>query len=235
MSAGTQPFQAEAGESTKGALARERMLHAALDVFGRHGFDGATTRMLANRASMNLGAIPYYFGSKEDLYAQAADYLGRCMAKQLSPLLLKLSRSTAGEMNRESLCDCVITFLIAQAKMFLHQDLPQTWMQFFLRVQGDRGPALAHLHRHVITPTEMALSPLIGRIIGCSSDATTTKTLTFLALHQTLHVQLTAASLVANTTWQAMTQAQTASLLDTIGLALRSQLMNFRAAPTSHP
>ena len=54
--------------SPKGALARERMLKVALDLFGKHGYDATTTRMVAQAAGMNLGSIPYYFGSKDDLY-----------------------------------------------------------------------------------------------------------------------------------------------------------------------
>ncbi len=51
------------------APTRLRMLHAALDLFGRHGFDATTTRMLTQAAGVNLGAIPYHFGSKEGLVA----------------------------------------------------------------------------------------------------------------------------------------------------------------------
>src|SRR5579862_9588675 len=47
---------------------RLRLLEAAIDVFGRHGFDGASTRMLAKAAGVNLQAIPYHFGGKEGLY-----------------------------------------------------------------------------------------------------------------------------------------------------------------------
>lgn len=48
--------------------ARRRLLLAALEVFAKHGFEAATTRMLAAKAGVNLAAIPYYFGGKEGLY-----------------------------------------------------------------------------------------------------------------------------------------------------------------------
>ena len=56
----TQPNRAE--------ITREKLLSAALDVFGRYGFDGTSTRQLSEAAGVNLQAIPYYFGSKEGLY-----------------------------------------------------------------------------------------------------------------------------------------------------------------------
>lgn len=233
--AGTQSLQAETEESSKGALAREKMLRAALEVFGRFGFDGATTRMLAQQAGMNLGAIPYYFGSKEDLYAHAADYLGQRIESRLEPLRTQLVQLTAGETNRESLCDSVVTFLIAQAQTFLNRDIPISWMQFFLRAQGQGGPAFENLRRTVINPILVVLSPVIGRIIGNHHDAATTRTLTFLVVHQTLHIRLTASTLLSDDNWEQMTSAQMSKLFDTIGLAIKSQLLNFPAAPRQHP
>ena len=54
---------------------KERLLAAALDVFGRLGFDGTSTRQLADAAGVNLQAIPYYFSNKEGLYIATAEYL----------------------------------------------------------------------------------------------------------------------------------------------------------------
>jgi AcrR family transcriptional regulator len=50
---------------------RERILAAALEVFAEHGFDGARTREIAERADANLGLIKYYFDDKERLWKEA--------------------------------------------------------------------------------------------------------------------------------------------------------------------
>lgn len=49
---------------------RERLLRAAIEIFGEAGFDAATTRQIATRAGVNLAAIPYYFGTKEELFTE---------------------------------------------------------------------------------------------------------------------------------------------------------------------
>src|SRR5215813_4796935 len=46
---------------------RERILDAALTLFRRKGFDGATMRDVARAAGLSLGAAYYYFESKEAL------------------------------------------------------------------------------------------------------------------------------------------------------------------------
>ena len=56
---------------------RDRMLDAALGAFSELGYDGASTREIAARAGVNQGLIPYYFGSKQELWQEAVD---RCFA-----------------------------------------------------------------------------------------------------------------------------------------------------------
>ncbi len=41
------------------------------ELFSDHGFEGVTTRMIAERAGVKLSAIHYHFGSKENLYLEA--------------------------------------------------------------------------------------------------------------------------------------------------------------------
>ena len=52
---------------------RERILDAALQTFSEKGFDGATTRQIASRASVPLGLLRYYFGGKLKLWQAAVD------------------------------------------------------------------------------------------------------------------------------------------------------------------
>lgn len=57
------PKQARGGE------ARLKLIHAAVELFADHGYDGASTRDIAAAAKQNIAAINYYFGGKEGLYA----------------------------------------------------------------------------------------------------------------------------------------------------------------------
>lgn len=52
---------------------RERILQAALEIFSDQGFQGATTRAIADRAGVNLGLIKYYFDTKVRLWRAAVD------------------------------------------------------------------------------------------------------------------------------------------------------------------
>ncbi len=51
-----------------GEQSRERLLHAALNLFAHQGFAKTSTREIAEAAGTNLAAIKYYFGDKAGLY-----------------------------------------------------------------------------------------------------------------------------------------------------------------------
>ena len=62
-----------AATETSSTDTKERILRAALDAFAENGFDGATTRDIANRARVNLGLIKYHFDGKLKLWRAAVD------------------------------------------------------------------------------------------------------------------------------------------------------------------
>ncbi|MEI6043154.1 MAG: TetR/AcrR family transcriptional regulator [Chloroflexota bacterium] len=54
-----------------------RILDAAWVVVNRDGFEGATTRTIAEEAGVNIAMLSYYFGSKETLLNELLDYTAR--------------------------------------------------------------------------------------------------------------------------------------------------------------
>ncbi|PID72527.1 MAG: hypothetical protein CSB34_01585 [Desulfobulbus propionicus] len=50
---------------------RELLLFTGGELFSEHGYDGVSTRAIAEAAGVNLGSIHYHFGSKEKLYMEA--------------------------------------------------------------------------------------------------------------------------------------------------------------------
>jgi AcrR family transcriptional regulator len=47
---------------------KHRILEAASKLFAEHGYEGTSVRQIASGASVSLGMIRHYFGSKEGLY-----------------------------------------------------------------------------------------------------------------------------------------------------------------------
>lgn len=83
------------GRKTETTDTRTRILDAAERLFAQAGFKSVPLRRITEQANADLGLISYYFGSKENLYAEAmrrrsgeltAERLNRLNnARQLSP------------------------------------------------------------------------------------------------------------------------------------------------------
>ena len=65
---------------------RAQLLESALSEFAAKGFDGASTRAIAQRADAHQPQINYHFESKEALWAAAVDHLFGELADALAPL-----------------------------------------------------------------------------------------------------------------------------------------------------
>ena len=67
---------------------RQRLLESALVEFGAKGFDGASTRSIAQRVDAHQPQINYHFASKEALWAAAVDHLFERLGAELGDLPL---------------------------------------------------------------------------------------------------------------------------------------------------
>src|ERR1700687_4009811 len=67
---------------------RQRLLESALVEFGAKGFDGASTRSIAQRVDAHQPQINYHFASKAALWAAAVDYLFGRLGEELAGLPL---------------------------------------------------------------------------------------------------------------------------------------------------
>ena len=73
---------------------RRKIERAALQLFTRKGFHGTTVREIADRAGISMGKLYIYYDTKEDIFVDLANDLGRKMEairqKELIPLMASL-------------------------------------------------------------------------------------------------------------------------------------------------
>lgn len=83
------------GRPKGGSDSRKRILAAALEEFGERGYEGATIRSIAARAGVDSALVHHYFGTKADLFAEAA---GVPLRPDLAvPVILSGPREEVGE------------------------------------------------------------------------------------------------------------------------------------------
>ncbi len=78
--------------------AKNRLLKVALELFANKGIEGASTREIAQRAKVNISAITYYFGGKEELYAAVLEYIKTTLKQDAASIIKELNYSAKIEI-----------------------------------------------------------------------------------------------------------------------------------------
>ena len=151
----------------RGDLTREKLLTASIDVFGRYGFDGATTRMLTDAAGVNQQAIPYYFGSKEGLYIATAEFIAQQIGVHVSPMREKvrgrfLRADEAGDPVGEAEARALLTQIVETVAALFVSKESEPWARFLIREQMYPTEAFRRIYDAVMSP----MFDVVGRLVA---------------------------------------------------------------------
>ncbi len=130
----------------RGAETRAQLIEAALDVFGRLGFEGASTREIAKAANANLAAIVYHFGGKEALHLAVAEHVAASIMARVGPTLAAAADPAATatpEGARAALDRLLDTFV----DVMLGAADAERWARFIVREQLQPTAAFDVIYR----------------------------------------------------------------------------------------
>ena len=77
---------------------KDRILGAAEELFAQHGFVGTSLRQVTSRADVNIAAVNYHFGSKENLINEVFRRRMDEMSRQRLSQLEQASKDRPGEL-----------------------------------------------------------------------------------------------------------------------------------------
>jgi AcrR family transcriptional regulator len=174
-----------AGDALDGS--RERILEAALDLFGERGLTGTTVRDIASRAKVNIAAISYYFGGKEELYRAVAERVmgsieSRVRQRMAAILDRPPSDPTAALSALEDLVATIVDVIVGPEEM-------RRVARFIIREQMQPTDAFEILFR-VLTRMHGAGTRLFAAATGLDPDARETKLRVFLLIGQVIFLRI---------------------------------------------
>ncbi len=150
------------GHAIQSAETRAKMIEAAIEVFGAVGYEAAGTRTLAERAGVNLAAIPYHFGGKRELYLASARAIADYTRERMDPVIARLRDPKNGDAIArvdEGLSD-FFRLVVGGAE-------PQAWATFFVRCECDADDdAFRIIYDAVFTRFEQALRQTVAKAVG---------------------------------------------------------------------
>ena len=161
---------------TRGTAATEdvrlRLLAAAIEVFGRHGFDGASTRMLTSQAGVNQQAIPYYFGSKLGLYLAVADHITERLRSLVGPIGARIGLRLAahhalkdGTPLDAAEARALLSELLETMAGVLVNEEAAAWARFIIREQMEPTEAFERIYEKIMARLIEAARGLIAVIV----------------------------------------------------------------------
>lgn len=154
------------GGYARGDETRARIISAALNVFGTHGFGGTSTRMLAECAGVTLPALHYYFDSKEGVYLACAEHIADRLDGRFRALTAGIAEALReASAPRARLLDMLLTFVEGFADFFLGAHELEKWVMFIIREQAQPTKAFDIIFERVMQRTFTTLAALVSRLI----------------------------------------------------------------------
>lgn len=170
---------------------REALIHAALRLFGEHGFDATSTRAIAAAAQANIGSIAYHFGSKEGLRTACAQYIadtisqvaGRALGDLTAdPSQLKIGPDKAMAKLVEA-AEALVGFIVARPEA-------GEIVQFILRELSHPTEAIDVIYEGVFEPAHKHLSALWEAATGDPAESEYARIAVFTMIGQIIYFRI---------------------------------------------
>jgi len=198
-----------ASAGTRGEDTRERLIEAALRIFGELGFEGASTRMLADAAGANLAAIPYHFGNKEGLYRAAAEFVVERSGKEILPTIEKIGLAIATKkLSRTDAVALLQELLERFSAIVIGSEFTDTFAGFVLREQLQPGAAFEILYQGMMSKLVEACVKLLAIACGRRADDIRTMIKAQTLLGQILVFRTSRASVLRQLGWREFSKEQ---------------------------
>jgi TetR/AcrR family transcriptional regulator, regulator of cefoperazone and chloramphenicol sensitivity len=180
------------GGYARGEETRMRIIDAAIDLFGEHGFAATSTRDIAARAGVNAPALQYYFENKEGVYRACAEYFADFVWTTFEPVVRSASEALESGVGIAQLIDAFIAIQDQIADNMFKMPKSPSQRLFFVREQGGHEPSIASdiLQERVRGPLTRVSAGLVAKITGGSADdpVTTIRAITLYGQLMLFHV-----------------------------------------------
>ena len=138
---------------------KRALVLAAGELFAEQGVGNTSVRTIAEQAGANIAAINYHFGSKENLYREALEFvLSHCE----SPLVWRLLEQTEWLETPVSQAETICALIKERSRMYLSQDLPSWYGRLIIRTMIEPTQVAEEVMRKRFVAEEHALTKTVS-------------------------------------------------------------------------
>lgn len=147
---------------------KEQLLFSAGELFSEHGYDGVSTRMIADEAGVTLGSIHYHFGSKENLFLEACRYA--IAEKRCNGFLEVLEENPSLADNPSGQAEIIRTAVYRNFHEFFRPEKPRWERRILIREVMNPSSAMAIIAEEIFKPDSEATREFYRKIKPGASD-----------------------------------------------------------------
>jgi TetR/AcrR family transcriptional regulator, regulator of cefoperazone and chloramphenicol sensitivity len=206
----------------RGDTTRSALIAAAIETFGRDGFDAASTRAIATAAGVNQALIGYHFGGKSGLYLAALEHIAETLGQRVGPLLGAVEAQLDGEpfenkavavagAGDSRAADRWLTQLHRLTDAFavvLTSDESGAWARLILREQQDPSEGFDVLYEGVMKRVLGIIARLVERIGGVEAQSGRAALIAVTIMGQVLVFRAARAAVMRHMGWQELGAAE---------------------------
>ncbi len=200
---------------SRGEPTREALIRAAIEIFGRDGFDAASTRAISESAGVNQALIGYHFGGKPGLYLAALRFIAASVAQRLGPLVESIetelgtaadSRATKKKNAEQALA--LLQQLLGAFVGMLASDESAAWARLILREQQNPSDGFDVLYEGFMHRMLGVTSELVARAQNRGASAAECKLTAFTIVGQAVVFRAARAAVMREMQWQQLGAAE---------------------------
>ncbi|MGL5834402.1 MAG: TetR/AcrR family transcriptional regulator [Waterburya sp.] len=146
---------------------KERILVIAERLFAERGFAGTTLRNVVREAGVNLAAVHYHFGSKEELFRAVVQRFARPVVEQELKLLAELA-----SQSKKPSVEAILMAVVQPSLEILSQDDDQRLIQaqFMGRCRTEPEPVQSIAYGE-FAPASQAFLDMLQKVLPEQSPA----------------------------------------------------------------
>jgi len=184
------------------AATRQRLIEAGLDIFGRVGFEAASTRVLAEAAGANLAAIKYHFGGKRGLYLAVARHIADLVGRNVGPAAQRAREVlAAGSLDAATASLLLEEVIVLAARNIVANPDAARWARFVLREQFEPTEAFDIIYSHIMGRMHGTVTAIVAIVLGLDPESEEAKLEAFALVGQVLVFRVARAAVLRRMQW----------------------------------
>lgn len=212
---------------SRGDQTREALIRAALVVFGRSGFDAASTRAIADAAGVNQALIGYHFGGKQGLYLGVFTHIIDQMRQHMAPVAYRveqrLAQVPAAEPQRRALAVELLLVVFDAFNDMIFQHTPEGWVRLILREQQDPTEAFQLLYDSMFSRMMTLVTRLVALGSGLREDSEACRIRAMMIFGQVLVFYTVRGTASRHLGWEELSRDNLAAVKKQFRILLESQ------------